>query len=315
MPARSWRSLGDAQRRRYITAGRTGTLSGARLTPAQVRAYYERGGDLRRGRGHMPTPRGAAPLEATERSSVGMGTTADAKALAQWRRTSAPAWIPRSRAAMGDDIAASLSRIGIPPKRWKSVVIESNRDGTYTMIVTPRVGYPRTTILADADAVSEVGRLVNASSRADMAASPAERRRMEREWRTARGAPVHMTMTVQGYRGPGSAPPAPPTEPAPRGGAPMARTPQPEPVTVGDLFTRPRTRKAKAAANKKRTAPVPRRERLLAAFGLEDLLADALTLFDEGVTEFTDDLDAELDQLARQVEKIEQLLRAARRKR
>jgi len=181
------------------------------------------------------------------------------------------------------------------------------------MTVQPKVGYARSTLLADADAVSEVSRLLNASSRAAMASSPAERRRLEREWRTARGRPLSITVAITGSppKRRGGPEPEPPTQP--KGGAPMARTERPEPTTVGDLFTRPRTRKAKAAANKKRTAPVPRRERLLAAFGLEDLLADALTLFDEGVTEFTDDLDAELDQLARQVERIEQLLKAARK--
>ena len=92
----------------------------------------------------------------------------------------------------------------------------------------------------------------------------------------------------------------------------MARTELPATTTVGDLFTRPRTKAARARA-KGRRRPLPRRERLLESFGIGGLLDDALALYDEGLTEFTDEIDAELDVLARQVERIEQLLRAARR--
>lgn len=182
-------------------------MTGAPMTPTQVRAFYEGGGDLRRARGYHAKgtaeralrPAHGAPRDATDRSVLGISDTADATALRKWRRKGAPDWVPGSRSSMGDDTAAVLSRVGIHPRNWKKVRIDPV-SGTrmFTMTITPRRGYSRTVLLQDQDMVSEVTRLINHTSRASMAGSAAERRRLEREWKTRGGRVPSMKVDVAG---------------------------------------------------------------------------------------------------------------------
>ena len=176
------------------------------MSAAQVQAYYEAGGDLRRARGvhrrELPELYSStlAPKRATERASVpGMLTDSDVKALRKWRRNSAPAWLPRSDAVMGDDTAAILAGIGIKPKNWRDVIIERVAGtGTFQVTVVPRRGYARTVLLPDEQAVRELGELLNQYSRPGMANSKKELDRLNREWLNAKGQPPKMNISVSG---------------------------------------------------------------------------------------------------------------------
>lgn len=195
-----WESRSAAYRKRLEGAGRSGKLNGRRMTPAQTREWWERGGDLRGGRGHAPKPKGAAPKDATDREAVGMGDEKTYAELQRWRRRppsrgGPPAWIPRSEEQMGTDVAAVLSQIDIPPSRWKSVEFRFLPGGGAVMVVTPKHGYPRVVVLPDAQAVSEVGRLLRSPE--SMSTNETERKRLERAWRR-RGAEIEVQ--TSGYR-------------------------------------------------------------------------------------------------------------------
>lgn len=102
MAARSgWESRSESYRSRLLGAGGSGKLSGEAMSPAQTRAYWEGGGDLRGGRSHRPRPIGAAPKRATEREAAGDGDAATYKALEAWRRrkgpTGPPSWLQDKR--------------------------------------------------------------------------------------------------------------------------------------------------------------------------------------------------------------------------
>ncbi len=202
---RKWSDLGTQQQRRYLAAGRTGSLSGTPgLSPVQVRRYYESGSDLRRARGvHQEElrPSYAAPIDLSDRLSIGMGTTEDTRFLSEWRRSAAPEWLPRSRAVMGDDTAAILSQIGFHPRNWRHVEVRQE-PGTdlWRMTVTPKVGYPRTVLLPDRESVGEVGRLLNANSRREMSQNPAEQSRMDREWNDAEGDSWEIDVDIYGTK-------------------------------------------------------------------------------------------------------------------
>lgn len=185
-----WDEKSASYRKRLEGAGRSGKLTGRSLTPAETRSYWERGGDLRGGRGHVPKPKGAAPKSATDRESVGMGDAGTYAELQRWRRRSParggpPPWIPSSENELGTDVAAILSQIDVPPSRWRAVEFTFLPTGGAIMTVFPEHGYPRVVILPDAQAVSEVGRLLRAPT--SLATSNAERKRLERQWKRKAG--------------------------------------------------------------------------------------------------------------------------------
>jgi hypothetical protein len=97
-----WDAKSDSYRSRLIGAGRTGKLTGDSMTPAQVRTYWEGGGDLRGGRSHRPRPAGAAPLRATQLEAAGQGGTESWEKLERWRkkppsRGGPPDWLKDKR--------------------------------------------------------------------------------------------------------------------------------------------------------------------------------------------------------------------------
>jgi hypothetical protein len=163
---RNWAALSDGQRKRYVSAGRTGTLTGTKgLTPAQVKKYYERGGSLSAGRGHKEEIR--APRKIALKASTGNVSSTERQTLKQWRKSkNYPDWLPRSNAVMRDDVAAALSLLGTQPKNWKSLVVRENTDGsgTYSVIVTTKRGATRTTELPDKEAVKEFAALLKNQS-------------------------------------------------------------------------------------------------------------------------------------------------------
>lgn len=182
-----WSRLTKASRDRLIGAGRTGKLTGDSLDAAQVRSYWEGGGDLASGYGHPRRNPGAAPTEATARASRGLDTSDDKAALDRWRRgRSAPSWIPKSRAAMGDETAAALSRIDLPPERWESVRFTYDAaDGRFLMTVSPRGRGPdRTTYLPNHEAVGDVARFIRDPVPAG--ATRGQRKKLEARWSRVR---------------------------------------------------------------------------------------------------------------------------------
>jgi len=182
-----WNRLSDAQRKRYVAAGRTGSLTGtAGLTPVQVRRYYLEGGDLGGGRGRHPG-KGAAPVKATNASSIGNATSEQVKQLRNWRKNRAPKWLPKSQAVMGDDTAAILSQIGLQPKNWGEVTITANDNGTYTMTVTSkRSNRVAKVLLPDRDSVLEVRNLFNQNSRRELVGKK-EADRLDKYWSRSDG--------------------------------------------------------------------------------------------------------------------------------
>ena len=126
------------------------------MTPAETRAYWQRGGDLRAGRSHTPRNVTAAPEGPTRRVLAGEGTDKDRRALSTWR-TLAPSWVPRSRTFMADDTAAVLSRLP-PPDRWAHFSLYWQADGSWRMVVemkNPRA-YDREIVLPDYTAAKNV---------------------------------------------------------------------------------------------------------------------------------------------------------------
>ena len=195
MAKRDWSRLSDSQKKRYLGAGKTGTLTGTpNRTPAQVRKYYEGGGDLSFGRGHAP--KGAATRKVTGRVTKGLGTTQDLKELANWRKRSAPDWIPKNNATMKDDTAAALSLIGVKPSSWKEVTIRQTEEGDFTMTVTTKRGVTHVVILPDRDSVTEVTRLLKNPS--GMGKNKTENKNLLRNWTKASGEPFAIDVYVIG---------------------------------------------------------------------------------------------------------------------
>lgn len=188
--ARRWESLSQGYRERLESAGRRGALNGLPLTASETRAFYEQGGDLRGGRGSHPRERprrgrNAAPLQATEMMSIGNEDEVQAAAIRRWRRTLSPAWIPRSRAQLGDDTAAALSQFH-HPRTWSRIEIEPAAGGHFTMTVFYRGNaYPASVLISDWSAVQDISYLVNDNTRLSMATSY-DRRRLRDAWKGAR---------------------------------------------------------------------------------------------------------------------------------
>lgn len=204
--ARNWAGLSEAQRKRYVSAGRTGTLTGRKgLTPAQVRKYYETGGDLSAGRGH--TEQLAAPRQATLRQSdrelyanlppaeARRLIAADQKELERFRRSRTfPAWLPRNNQTMRNDTAAALSLIGTPPRNWRTVDINRNENGSYTILVTTKRGRKVATIVADYDALQEFGSLLR--NPVAMGRTATEKRNLKNQWTRANGKPWQIDVSM-----------------------------------------------------------------------------------------------------------------------
>jgi len=204
--ARNWSGLSEAQRKRYVSAGRTGTLTGkANLTPQQVRKYYESGGDLSAGRGHAKP--NSAPRAATLRQSnkdlyEGLSNAEatrrireDQQALRRWRRSRAyPKWLPRNNEVMRDDVAAALSLIGTPPKNWKNVDIRRNDDGSYSVLVTTKRGGKKATLLPDYEALQEFGLLLR--ERENLGRTRTEKANLKAEWNRANGKPWSISVDI-----------------------------------------------------------------------------------------------------------------------
>lgn len=193
-----WESLSAAQRKRYVSAGRTGTLSGRKgLTETQVRNYYLSGKSLtaaRRGRASQEATRQRTGRtrgqqltpDAIDAAQAGQLTDEVSAQLDAWRASSAfPDWLPQDPAIMGKDTAAILASIGSPPQRWESVVLEFLPDGSVNMTIQRKgrnqygKAKPITVRLPDADAASEVGK-----------------------WLVSLNHPG-LTVEREGYRGPG----------------------------------------------------------------------------------------------------------------
>ena len=153
---RGWGAKKESYRSRLIGAGRSGKLTGSPLTAGETRAYWERGGDLRAGRSHVPVYATAAPGEPTRRVLTGEGTDRDRRALSKWR-TKGPGWVPRSRTFMADDVAAVLSTLP-PPSAWAHFSLYWQADGSWRMVVemkNPRA-YDRVVVLPDYTAAKNV---------------------------------------------------------------------------------------------------------------------------------------------------------------
>ena len=195
--AAQWNALSETQRKRYVSAGRTGKLTGTpNLTPTQVRAYYLNGGDLGGGRGYHPE-KNAAPKKATQAAMIGKTTSDQTRQLRQWRKREAPKWLPKDQAVMGDDTAAILASIGLQPKNWKDVLITANPDGSYTMTVTSKKSQRvRKVLLPDRDSLSEVRSLFNGTAR-QRVNSKKEFERLQKYWANVNGGAWQIAFDVQ----------------------------------------------------------------------------------------------------------------------
>ena len=172
-----WDSLGEAQRARYVRAGRTGTLNGRKgLTPAQVERYYlagkpltaaRRGTQSKEATAQRARLKGAKPptRAAIQEAQDGQIDDATKQLLEDYRKSALfPKWLPQSTELMGDDTAAILASIGSPPERWESVRFIIEGDGSVTMVVQRKganqYGKPKpiSVRLPDRDAASEAGK-------------------------------------------------------------------------------------------------------------------------------------------------------------
>lgn len=199
-----WTKLSAAQRARYISAGKSGRLSGSPLTEAQTRNYYESGASLSSARGHgvydarghkRLRPSWAAPKQPTERGQVSLLTDRDRRTLRAWVESRAyPKWLPRN---LRFDVAAILSELDVGPPRWRHFSVEAQRTGRYTLTVEI-TGRPTlfVTTLPDWGAVSELGELLNTYSREAMCRNRSELARIRREWRTKGGRELHIGVDI-----------------------------------------------------------------------------------------------------------------------
>lgn len=192
---RDWATLGDAQKKRYLGAGRSGKLTGSPgLSEAQVRRYYESGGDLSYGRGHGAVRTNIRQIAG--RMSRGEDNDVDQRAVKRWRRSAErPSWIPKNDTFVRDDVAVILATIPTTPKYWKSVAIAPDPStGGFTMTVTTKRGVVYVVMLPDSSAVSEVATLL--ASREDLAQSIRERQAMSRVWNDSLGNAASIDLQV-----------------------------------------------------------------------------------------------------------------------
>ena len=177
-PEAQWAALGDAQRQRYLRAGRTGTLNGRKgLTEAQVKRYYLAGKPLvaaRRGsqsKENVARVAGVSGLTKAEIAQVVTNAqegifTPEANALRDRYLASRafPTWVPRDESKMSKETQVLLAQIGSPPARWATVQFLIQDDGTVIMTVQRKgrnqFGPPRpvTVRLPDVESAQEIGR-------------------------------------------------------------------------------------------------------------------------------------------------------------
>ena len=140
-PPRKWSSLSTRQQNRYLGAGKSGKLTGTKgLTRAQVRDYYNRGGNLERAQGHIKYP--GPDREELRRLDTGKATTKDINDLKRWQRNQAPAWLRND--VFTEDTAAKLAGLRLNPQYWKAVEFYYHRDSSATLYVySTRGGYTR----------------------------------------------------------------------------------------------------------------------------------------------------------------------------
>ena len=288
MARKSWGQLRPGYRRDLQARGRTLGLS-----EGEVRARHA-SGDVRALRRHPQKPaKWAAPKEATDRESIGLGTTADYADLTKWRARRSPSWLPTSEAAMGTDTAAILSQIDIPPARWRHVEFTTLQSGQVRMTITPRTGYPREVMLADRDAMSEVTRFIR--NPGPTGATPTERKRLEREWTRARP-----TVNVSYGTPPPGRSPSPGTSPTrarpPRASTKGSKRPS-RPASKGS--TKSARPSGKKPPGKKTstgvTAPGP---------SPLDLVDQALTGVDKLTTKELDNLEREVERLQARIRQL-----------
>ena len=178
-----WAALGDAQRQRYIRAGRTGTLNGRKgLTEAQVKRYYLAGKPLvaaRRGsqsKENVARVAGVSGLTKAEIAQVVTNAqegifTPEANALRDRYLASRafPTWVPRDESKMSKETQVLLAQIGSPPARWATVQFLIQDDGTVILTVQRKgrnqFGPPRpvTVRLPDVESAQEIGRWLQGS--------------------------------------------------------------------------------------------------------------------------------------------------------
>lgn len=185
-PRSGWDNRKPGYRSRLIGAGRSGKLSGTPMSPSETQRYWERGGDLRGGRSHRPTPKGSAPRQATERESVGMGDAKTYKDLERWRKRSTakggpPAWLRGNEGVFSTDTAAILSQIDVPPSRWRSVEVEYLPNGSVIVRIQPKGrAYQRVVVFPDSTGAHELLSVLR--SPGANAANVTERKRLQQQW-------------------------------------------------------------------------------------------------------------------------------------
>ena len=310
-PRKGWEQLSPAQRGRYLAAGRSGRLTGEPyLDESEVRAFYENDvGTLAGARGHerenrsFIRPGWAAPKSPTERAQINLLDDNSRRRLESWRRgRKAPRWLPRSPAALRTDVAAILSQIDVGPRRWRRVTAAPKGNGRYLLTIEISRRKERfVTTLPDADAVTDLGRLLNDSSRAEMATSHQELKRLNTEWGVVAGREPHIQVDISGTdllsRRTNA---APPPEPPSRG---AARALPPKKAAV----RRAPVKKVAAKPVKKAVKKVAarRRRRITNLAGVRAELLDLQALFAplEVASPLNADLLKRLEALTRDVER------------
>ena len=260
MARKGWDELTPSSRKRLEGAGLSGKLiAGDSLSPRDVEAYYRAGGDLRSAYGHAPRNPKAAPVASRAAAQRGKLNSDEDAAIERWRRKGGPAWIPSNAAVIGNDTAAILSGIDLPPSKWREVAFTVLADGRVQMTVTPKGnGYDRVVILPDRDSMGDVARLIQ--NPVGKGKSKAEQKRMQRQWRGLKTLKVNASGTDTKKKPAGPADtrsPLPESKPAAPASGPS------EPLTGGGRAAPPK-KKAKKATKKatkkrtpKRTTPAP----------------------------------------------------------
>ena len=302
MARKGWNDLTPSSRKRLEGAGLSGKLvPGDSLSPRDVEAYYRAGGDLRSAYGHAPRNPKAAPTESRAAAQRGRLTDDEDAAIERWRRKGGPAWIPSNPAAIGNDTAAILSGIDLPPSRWKGVAFVILPDGRVQMTVTPKGnGYDRVVILPDRDSMGDVARLIQ--NPVTKGKNKTEEKRLQRQWSGTKTLKVNASGTDTKKKAPAG--PEDTREPLPESSAPPRASGRSAASTGGGRAAPPKkkpkkatkaTKKATKKRTPKRTTPAPG----LSALDLIDAaLGDAAALADIA----TDELERRIAELQAIVE-------------
>ena len=257
MARKGWDDLTPSSRKRLEGAGLSGKLvAGDSLSPRDVEAYYRAGGDLRSAYGHAPRNPKAAPVASRAAAQRGKLNSDEDAAIERWRRKGGPAWIPSNAAVIGNDTAAILSGIDLPPSKWREVAFTVLADGRVQMTVTPKGnGYDRVVILPDRDSMGDVARLIQ--NPVGKGKSKAEQKRMQRQWGGMKVLRVNASGTDTKKKPPAG--PADTRSPLPESKPAAPASGPSEPLTGGGRAAPPK-KKAKKATKKatKKTTPKKR---------------------------------------------------------